>query len=102
MPIEPSPPGRFPVGRLLGQELILLAIDEVLPRVQIRRQGRPALGLGDEFVPKDHAEVERDPEVPRDEVGVVEFLAAFSTLDMHKDVEIFEEGDQDAEEERDV
>ena len=102
MPIEPPPPGLFPGGRFSGQELVLFAIDDVFPRVQVRRHGGLSFGLGAEFVAEDHAEVERDPEVARDEVGVVKFLAAFAILDVHKDVEILEEGDQDAKGEGEI
>ncbi len=86
----------------MGQELVLLAINHIFPRVQIRRQGRMAFGLGEPLVSKNHDQVERNPEISRDEIDVVELLAALAAFFVDEHVEIFENGNQDAKDQGEI
>lgn len=96
--VEPS---AFPApsGGLFGQELFLLPIDDIFPRVKVRGQGRPTLRLLDPLVPEDHDEIQRDAQVSRDEILVVEGRRIAGRY-VHEDVEVLENGDDDAEDER--
>lgn len=100
--IKPPPPVLLPARRLVRHEFGFLTVDDVLTREQVRRQRRPAPGPSHQLVPSDHAEVEGDAQVSGEEVLVVELFAALAALDVHEDVEIFEDGDDDAEAESEV
>lgn len=104
MPIKPAspfPPG-FPIRCLVRQKLLFLTINHVLAREQIRIQGRPPFRSHDHLVPQNHAQVEGNAEITRQEVDVVEILAVFTAVVVHEDVKIFEDGDDDAEDEGEV
>ena len=97
-------PARIPPISLLRrrnrQELGLVAVDRVLARPDIRLRGRNTFGLGDELVPEDHDQVQRDAEVRGDEVLVVELAVCLRVV--HEDVVVLRERDEAAEHERDV
>lgn len=98
MPVKPSSRLALPSEGLLGQKLLFLTVNHVFAREQVGGEGGPALGPGDDLVAEDHEEVEGDAEVAGDEVSVVEFLEPFLTsLVVHKDVKVLEDGDDDAE-----
>lgn len=98
--VKPTPLLRSP-RRLLGQKLLLLPINDVLTSVKVSLKGRPRMRLLPKLVPQQHDEVKRDAQIPRDEILVIEdwFVAA---LNMHEDVEVLEDGYDDAEGEREI
>lgn len=73
----------------------LFAVDLVLSGPQIRSQGIHALATSCELVPEDQHQVQRDTEVGRDEVLVVE-VAPLRVVG--EDVEVLGQGDDNAEE----
>lgn len=85
--------------RLASQVLGLLAVDLILARPQIRLLGLDALAAGDELVPEDETEVERDTKVSGDEAFVVEVAVI---LAMDEDVVALCEGNDAAEGESEV
>lgn len=103
MSVEPSTAALFPARRLESQELILLSIDDIFSRMQIRGHRRTSFGLRDELVPKNHDQVKRNSEISRDEADIVEFLEALiPSFIMDKCVEIFEDGDHDAKRQSEI
>lgn len=102
MPVKPSSGLAFPIDCLAGEKFFFFAVNDVFAGKEVDVERGPALGAGDELVAQDHAEIEGDAEVAGDEVFVVEFLAALAILDVHEDVEVLEDGDDDAEAEGEV
>lgn len=86
------------LGGLVGEELLLLAVDDVLAGVEVALVGPDALALRDELVPEDEGEVDGDADVPRDEGDVVRLDGEARD----EGVEVLGDGHQHAYEERDV
>lgn len=98
MPVKPSSRLALPSGGLLGQKLLFLTVNHVFAREQVGGEGGPALGAGDELIAEDHDEVEGDAEVAGDEIFVVElFEPVLTSVVVHEDVVVLEDGDDDTE-----
>ncbi|GKT67100.1 hypothetical protein ColTof4_12728 [Colletotrichum tofieldiae] len=82
------------LGSLARQELLLLAVDDVLAGVEIGLVGLDATGLVVELVAEDEDDVKRNAEVASDE-SLVLLLAEVSA---GEDIVVLGEGDDDAEE----
>lgn len=102
MPVKPSSRPTLLISRLLGEELFFLAVNHVFAREEVSVERGPALSTGDDLVAEDHAEVEGDAQIAGDEVLVVKLFAAFTTLDVHEDVKVLEDGDDNAKAEGEV
>ena len=100
--IKPTPLLLPPARLLRRQKLLLLPINHVLARPQIRRLPRPSLFPPQQLIPQYHAQIERYAQIPRDEVLVVEVDRARARLIVHEHVEVLEDGDEDAEHEREI
>lgn len=85
---------------LLGQELLLLAVDGVLagPEIGFFRCG--GLALHEKLISEKHDEVERDTEVGGDEILGIE-VAVFLRV-VHEDVVILGEGNKAAEDKSEI
>ena len=95
-PLLPSP------RLLVRQKLLLLPVDHVFAREQIRVPGRVPLALLQQLIPEDHAQIQRDAEVTGDEIFVVEIDGALAGLVVDEDVKVLEDGDDDAEDEGEI
>ena len=101
-PVKPAPLLLPSPGCLRRQKLLLLPINHILARPQIRRLPRPSLLFLQQLIPQYHGQVQRYPQIPRDEILVVEIHRAFSGFIVHKNVKVLEDGDEDAEHEREI
>lgn len=86
------------LGGLVGEELLLLAVDDVLAGVEVALVGADALALRDELVPEDEGQVHRDADVAGDEGDVVGLDGEAGD----EGVEVLGDGHEHADEERDV
>lgn len=101
MSIKPTPTilcsGRRLSGRRLSsQEFVLFSINHVFIREQIGRQFGAPLALRVKLVSENHDQIQRDSEICRDEIDMIEFLFPFAGFLVDKHIEIFEEKDYDA------
>ena len=87
--------------RLPLQKFILLRIDNILPRKEVRHRELDPLATSPKFISENHDQIERNAKVSSDEVLVIKNLVLPLGI-MHKDVEILEDGHHDAEYERKV
>lgn len=86
------------LGGLVGEELLLLAVDDVLAGVEVALVGADALALGDELVAEDEGEVDGDADVAGDEGDVVGLEGEAGD----EGVEVLGDGHEHADEERHV
>lgn len=83
----------FALERLLSQELLFLAINLVLSGKEIRFGSRDASVLETELISDNHDKIQRDTEIPGDEVLVVEVTVA---LAVGEHVKVLEDSDDGA------
>lgn len=83
------------LGGLVGEELLLLAVDDVLAGVEVAFVGADTFALGDPLVAEEEGEVDGDADVAGDEGRVVVLEGDAGD----EGVEVLGDGDEDADEE---
>lgn len=97
VPIKPTPGAILSLRCLFCQKFLFLSVNNILPGKEICSQRRLSRGLYSKLIPEYHNKIQRNTQVASYKGDMVKLVRACRTFHMHESIEIFEDGDENAE-----